>query len=724
MQRDEFLQTYCSHLNMQQREAVLTTEGPVLLLAVPGSGKTTVLVTRLGYMLYSCGIPAENILTLTYTVAATGDMERRFRSVFGEQITEMPEFRTINGICAKVIAQYGRMVGKTPFELITDEKKLAGMVAEIYMKRLNEYPTESDIRMVRGLITYAKNMMLNSEEIKALEKEAKLPLLDIYKEYNAMLKSRSLIDYDDQMIYAYMLLKKIPDLLQYYRNIYRYICVDEAQDTSKIQHAIISMLAGASGNLFMVGDEDQSIYGFRAAYPEALLHFEQDHPGAKVLLMETNYRSNAKIVLTADEFIQHNKQRHAKHMMPSKEAAEDITCIHVNTPGAQHAYLAKVAADSAERCAILYRDNESVIPLVDLLERQGATYRLKNADMTFFTHRVVSDLTNIMKFALEPDNSELFMQIYYKLKFYLKKTQAMQLCDLAKELEVPILEALERDTEITANTLRSCKGMRSNLHRLKDDTPAVALDRILGQMGYGEFLEKNDLGENKVRILKMLAMREKTVEDFLDRLSALQTVIRENERGSGQFILSTIHSSKGLEYDNVYLIDVCDGIFPDQVVKDYKKATEEEIRHYEEERRLFYVAMTRAKQRLYVFHQNGVKASFLKEIGMKQDDAPGASAGAKKSTGAKSTGQKPMPKSAYGKPKTAYGAQRTASFKAPRIREGDRVIQHRYGCGTIIAMNYTESGDLCSFAVLHDSGDTRNYAYPLAFQKGIRLLEQ
>ena len=286
MDFDTFIDKFPIQLNNQQREAVQAVNGPVLLLAVPGSGKTTVLVTRLGYMVYCCKIHPSNVLTLTYTVAATNDMRERFSRFFGEELGGKLEFRTINSICAGVIKEYGRRIGKAPYELESDEKVLLGILSSLYQKFENEYPTESDLKGIKTWITYIKNMMLSDEEIKKLEKDAGCHLLDIYKGYCNELRNRSCMDYDDQMVYAYKLLKSSPQLLEYYQNMFPYICVDEAQDTSKIQHEIIALLASKTENLFMVGDEDQSIYGFRAAYPEALLSFEKNHPNAKILLME------------------------------------------------------------------------------------------------------------------------------------------------------------------------------------------------------------------------------------------------------------------------------------------------------------------------------------------------------------------------------------------------------------------------------------------------------
>ena len=209
--------------------------------------------------------------------------------------------------------------------------------------------------------------------------------------------------------------------------MYPYICVDEAQDTSKIQHAIIALLTDKAQNIFMVGDEDQSIYGFRAAYPKALLSFEKNYPDAKVLLMEENFRSNADIVTAADQFIQKNTMRHAKHMTAGNSCKGKVRQIDLNSRMAQYTYLLKVAEECRDQTAVLYRDNECALPLIDLLERNNVPYRMRNAELTFFSHRVVVDITNIINFALNPKDTDIFLKIYYKLSMYIKKQDAIEI---------------------------------------------------------------------------------------------------------------------------------------------------------------------------------------------------------------------------------------------------------------------------------------------------------
>ena len=625
MEWKEFETTFSVKLNQQQKEAVQSTKGPVLLLAVPGSGKTTVLVTRLGYMIYCKNIPPERILTVTYTVAATKDMSERFAVRFGEDMAKRLEFRTINGICAMIIQYYGRRIGKTPFELVKDEKATTGMLIKICQDHGMGYPTESDLKNVRTLLTYIKNMMLNEEELQKLEEESDIRIAGIYREYCRQMREQKLMDYDDQMLYAYNMLRKDPGVLAYFQNRYPYICVDEAQDTSKIQHAIIALLAAGTGNLFMVGDEDQSIYGFRAAYPEALLSFEKKHPGAKVLLMEENFRSNAKIVEAADKFIQKNTLRHEKHMRAAREAGADIREISLKSRKAQYVYLMKAAQEcttgmagmsgseehrgradaSVTETAVLYRDNECAIPLIDLLERKNIPYRMRNADLSFFTHRTVLDVQNIIRFAMDSKDTELFMQIYYRLKLFFNKKDALRYAQISQEKDMEVLDAALKYGNLEKYQEDNIRNLKRQMVRILNMPGDEAVNQILTYMGYQDYLKKMGMNANKLETVKLIGSRVESPEKLLERLEELRTIIQEKVSDKDcPFILSTMHASKGLEYDTVYLLDVMDGILPEKVLANPRTASKEELETYEEERRLFYVGVTRAKNQLNVFTTN------------------------------------------------------------------------------------------------------------------------
>lgn len=626
---DRFYNKLHIQLNQQQLAAIRSVNGPVLLLAVPGSGKTTVLVTRLGYMVYCAGIPPENILILTYTVAAARDMSNRFGAYFGDGLKDRMEFRTINGICARIIQHFGRLKGETPFSLVTDNEAITKTLSDIFRRTENSYATESDLKGIRGLITYIKNMMLTDDEIRQLDEEAEFKISEIYKEYRRELRIQSQMDYDDQMVYAYNILKRSPETLQFFQDKFSYICVDEAQDTSKIQYEIIRLLAGSRDNLFMVGDEDQSIYGFRAAYPDALLSFEKDHPAARVLLMEENFRSDGKIVAAADRFIQKNTLRHKKCMVATRAAGMEVQKITLKGRYDQYLYLAKMAEECQVQTAVLYRNNESALPLIDLLERRGIPYHVRHMELTFFTHRIVQDIRNIICFAMNPKDTELFFQIYYKVSTYINKQDAIRICEISRRENRDVLESAVQYEQLPERTRKNCKLIKTHFKCLLSDHIDGVINRIVYYMGYGDYLDRVGVNDSKLFILKAIAKNENSPQRILERLDELQEILRGGQDrqpnvlpadgGAGSLpnpvpvILSTIHSSKGLEYDHVYLLDVVDGVFPETVPKNLKTMDKVERETYEEERRLFYVGITRAKSKLSIFKLDQ-KSAFCQEL--------------------------------------------------------------------------------------------------------------
>ncbi|MBR2001142.1 MAG: ATP-dependent helicase [Firmicutes bacterium] len=622
---EQFKKQFHISLNPQQEQAVQATEGPVLLLAVPGSGKTTVLVTRLGYMVLSKNIDPAQILTMTYTVAATADIRRRCSALFGEDLASQLEFRTINGISVRVIQYYERLLGRKAFSLITEEGQISNILGEVYRRIAHDFPTESVIKTLRTHITYAKNMMLTDQEIDALKPDG-MDFGSMYREYCKILKEEGWMDYDDQMVYAYRMLRSYPEILNHFQNQYQYFCVDEAQDTSKIQHEIIRLLASRSKNLFMVGDEDQSIYGFRAAYPEALMEFSKLYPNAKTLLMEQNYRSTPEIVTTANKFIQRNKNRHPKNMITTNAPGTEITAIPVFDRRGQYDWILRevqrmgseaVAEEGAVskpvELAVLYRDNDSALPLIDSLNRLGIGYRCRQIDSTFFSHRVVRDLTDIMKFALDPSDGELFMNIYYKLGAGISKALAEQAVHIASKLGESIWDVLIDSHAPSAWTKKQCRSLRTHCENMVDEPANKAVYRIVHFMGYGDYMDDRGMDDNKAHILEVLGMSEPNSRRLLERLNELADIVKLGSTDkTAPLVLSTIHSSKGLEYDRVILLDVVDGVFP----KVEPIQTPESLSAMEEERRLFYVAMTRARRELslFQFKRDDLTSSFFDAI--------------------------------------------------------------------------------------------------------------
>lgn len=608
-------------LDSQQCAAVEATDGPVLLLAVPGSGKTTTLIARLGYLVYGKGVNAANILTCTYTVAATNEMRERFRTKFGDEYADQMEFRTINGICARIISLYEKQ-GHTAFELVADDSRRYAIMREVWMADGHAFPAESDLRMMSTAITYVKNQMLTDDEADSVSfntSEGNVSIGPIYRSYKQAMRRNQWMDYDDQMVYALTILKKCPAILQQLQTRYQYFCVDEAQDTSKIQHEVIATLASKSRNIMMVGDEDQSIYGFRAACPQALMDFERNWPGAKVLLMEQNYRSTPQIVEAADIFIKQNKTRRDKNMRAHQSAGGEIIIQPCASRLKQYAQLANMAEEAnaeQKQTAILYRNNDTALPIIDELNRRGIEYRAKGVDGLFFTSKIVSDVKDFFQLAKNPDDKTAFLHLYYKMGLYMKRTTA-NLNVGGNGQNVFDAYAQIADEKLVPRHLK--KTLQARKAQMKSvaakNNPSYAIRMFAGEMGYENYLYDNGIDSFRLDILRMLAEKEKTMDSFLARLDTLQQIVKEGGKSKTAYCtLSTIHSSKGLEYRRVVLADVVDGVLPADVSS---KGKAERLNAEEEERRLFYVGITRAKEELVVMAVNGEESAYVRELNRK-----------------------------------------------------------------------------------------------------------
>lgn len=601
MNYNEFLKEYdLTHLDAQQQEAVRATDGPILLLAVPGSGKTTTLIARLGYLVIGKGVSPETILTMTYTVAATGEMKDRFAKKFGFQYADKMNFKTINAVCASIIRSY-EWYGHKAFKLVSDEGEISKILTGIWLNVCKKYPTESDIKELRMKITYVKNQMVPKKELDSVtvsSSDGTISIKELYEEYVRFMRDSSLMDFDDQLVFSYQILKKNPKILKRFQDKYQYICVDEAQDTSFIQHRIIQMLAEKSRNIFMVGDEDQSIYGFRAAYPKALLEFERTWKDAKVLFIETNYRSTPEIVGTSMDFIRQNKKRRDKKMKAFNPSGAKIDILWAKNRIQQFDMIADIAHDATEPVTFLYRNNDTALPIIDTLDRSGIPYKVRAVDSLFFTNIIYRDVMCIFRLALNPSDGEAFMQIYYKLGLYVKKAVAEE----AVAMGGNILFGLKN--QVGKYTKGKLDSIIADFKKIPNLAPANAIDLIY-EMGYGDYLEQHGIDSFRLNIMRTLGVREKTIPEFIKRLEYLQKVIRAGSKtDNAKVLLSTIHSAKGLEYDNVVLVDVADGVFPSN-----SKDTD-----IEEEKRLFYVAMTRARKKLCIFAFREEESEFTEYV--------------------------------------------------------------------------------------------------------------
>ncbi|MBE6622256.1 MAG: ATP-dependent helicase [Ruminococcaceae bacterium] len=594
----QYKTTYNLTLSPEQDLACQTVNGHVLLLAVPGSGKTTAVIARLGYMVKGLGIDPSSILAVTYSVAGAKEMQKRYEALFGSRDVEI---RTINGFCAALIHRYERVKGREAFRLLDKESDVSLILRGI-LADTGGYPTENEIRDVRTAITYCRNSMLTEEEIKDKIKIEGRDFLDIYRRYRSYKTENRLMDYDDQLAYGYKILCTCPEVNACYTDRFRYLCVDEAQDTSKIQHLILRKAAEKHGNLFMVGDEDQSIYGFRAAYPEGLLEFDTVYPDAKVLSIGQNYRSTRTIVEAAGRFIALNRDRRAadKAMTTANEAGEPI--LHTVLPDRKRLpdHIRRVATTMEGSTAVLSRLNDSLLPLIDVLSENGIPYRVRGNDGLFFSHYIVTDIAAILRFAADPFDGELFRQLYYKFSCGMSRAD----CESAlRENRGPdMLSYPEYIAETMFYPERLRKRMRrlaGVLYRINRADTYEAIRLILSDSGYGTYLSHRTKDTTKTAVLLAIADRHRTRKSFFDRLVTLEEEVKRGAVSREGILLTTIHSAKGMEFDRVLLCDCENGVLPSVTAPANGTAyTAEEQATVEEERRLFYVGITRAKKRL------------------------------------------------------------------------------------------------------------------------------
>lgn len=608
-----FKTSFMVDLNKQQERAIQSVEGSVLLLAVPGSGKTTVLIDRLGYMVYVKNVKPDDILAITYNTRAAKEMQQRFTIKYGAEFAKKIDFRTINSLANWIYNDYCISTGH-PTRKMIEGKEQRALFGKIYQQfNEDEYASDSDILQFGTYVSYTKNMMLGEDEVAEFD-ENYPQFSAMYAEYQKWLDDNSRMDFDDQMVYAYSILTKRPKYFIKWNHKYKYICVDEAQDTSKIQHCIIGLLA-KDNNLFMVGDEDQSIYGFRAAYPKALLNFRVDYKNPYILRMERNYRSTPQIVQKAQLFISQNKGRYEKNMFSEREDGEPVSLIHVPSQEEQYNRVLDIARSEPSDTAILFRDNESSVVLVDLFKRNGIDFNLKKPEANFFEHKTVRDIVAYLSLSINDHDIDSFQQICNKGILYLKNQQKDYAVKACKYRKISVFDAVDEQMQYVKQSLKGrAKEFRRVFKAIALQNTETAITTIMEE-GYESYLEEKHYESGKVRTLLMLAKQEPDKQKFLQRLIELETIMGQeiSAKTPEHVTLSTIHSSKGLEYDSVYLIDVFDGRFP-TTKKDLLSRSKDSANAEQEERRLFYVGITRAKNHLTLFSIDSYHSAYIDEL--------------------------------------------------------------------------------------------------------------
>ena len=572
-------------LSPQQRAAVEQTDGPGLLVATPGSGKTTVIVCRTACLLRVRGVPASRILTLTFGKQSQLDMDRRFAALFPE--LPKPRFSTIHALCLDILRTYSELSGREMFQLRQD---CTALVRRLLAEQLHGYVDEETLQSALSGLDRVCNTLQPPE--RCARPDDGFDLKKLHEDYRRAKRESRVMDFGDLLTFAHRALTVVPPLLQRYRDAYDYIQIDEAQDTSPIQQRICDLLAGPGGNLFLVGDEDQSIYGFRGAAPDYLMDFEHTHPGARVLYMETNYRSCPEVVAAGSRIIQYNANRRQKRMTAAQPDRGVVESCPLRDWSAQGAEIARRARElpPGRTLGVLCRNNDSLPALCDALQRAGVPFTVSRKDgkPALFTHYALRNLRSLIRLSFNPCDGEAFYDLRNRIRRDIPPYIAKQVRDsgenvfeqLADRLRLAgsDLAALERK----ARQVAAYKSMRAY--------PAVCA------MVEDFHLDNHGAARGKTDALMTLAMDAETLDHFTARLDELELLFDADPPRGGSVFLTTIHAAKGLEYDEVILADVRRGILP----ADEADGTPEERAALEEETRLMYVAVTRARSRCTV----------------------------------------------------------------------------------------------------------------------------
>lgn len=606
---ERFKCKYGISLNKQQERALISLEGSVMVLAVPGSGKTMVLVDRIGYMVKEKKIKPESILVLAFTKTAVEEIKERCSRQFG--IKDGITIKTINSLCLEIYKHFCKKQNKKVKDII-DEKKRKSILREAFREHNNgRYPSQSELAELEIAISYIKNMLIDIE--KSYEEYAINNLDKICKTYEKKLKESGKMDYADQLSAVNWILNdsKTAGYFRYWNRKFKYICVDEAQDISKIQHCIIRRLAEGN-NIFMVGDEDQSIYGFRGAYPQALLNFRSDYKNPFIIRMETNYRSTEQIVNVAKKIITQNRGRYNKKMVSAVGTGSEVNIINVKSRKEQFDVLLEAARNCTKctkKTAFLYRDDESAVALVNLLLKNNIPFSISKSKMDFFNMKVVKDALDFFKLIKNNNDINAFKNLGYKCGLGLSQKKINEIVSICEASERSVRQVISEKPYYNERIQQ----FFINIENLNSATPSNIITAFKYNI-YCSYAEFSEVNTSPFEVLDIIADGKKSIDEFVENIKNLKSFYKkEGCNLRSDIILSTIHSSKGEEYDSVYLFDIYSGRFP-KAKKSTIHRLKDDLNEEQEERRLFYVGLSRAKTELNVLRIEGKESPFIDEM--------------------------------------------------------------------------------------------------------------
>ena len=670
------LKRYFSRMNDMQQEAVFTVNGPVLVLAGAGSGKTTVIVNRIANMInfgnayfdtsrqgndddtaflkeYAEGrtddfdtlrdivavdpIRPWNILAITFTNKAAGELKERLSAMLGDEALNI-HASTFHSACVRILRSEIEALGYGRDFTIYDSDDSQRMIKNV-MGELDVSEKQLAPKAVLSEISFAKDKMITPAELRADAGQdyRKKMISKLYALYQERMRAANAVDFDDILVLTVELFEKFPEVLEKYRNRFKYIMVDEYQDTNHVQFRLVSLLSGGHKNLCVVGDDDQSIYKFRGANIENILGFEEQFEGAKVIRLEQNYRSTQTILNAANSVISNNNGRKPKTLWTAGEQGDKVYWYKAVDETDEAKFVADTILASYKETgrysdnAVLYRMNAQSNSIERMLVKCGIPYRVYGG-MRFYDRKEIKDVTSYLSFINNHNDMLRFRRIINEPKRGIGDSTLTVIEDISRDLKISPFEVLKNCEEYAplskkVTALRSAYQMFEFLTEKSEELPLDEfLDVLLDKTGYLDSLKALENAETKIENVQELRTsmaqymeqaEEPTLGGFLEEV-ALYTEADRDDGSGDKVTLMTIHSAKGLEYNNIFVVGMDDGIFPSSRSFD----SEDDM---EEERRLAYVAITRAKKRLYLTNasqrmifgqtQRNVTSRFMREIG-------------------------------------------------------------------------------------------------------------
>jgi DNA helicase II / ATP-dependent DNA helicase PcrA len=605
---------YLADLNPAQREAVLATEGPVLVVAGAGSGKTRVLTHRIAHLVAACGVKPQEILAITFTNKAAGEMRERLEDILGEIAPRMWVL-TFHSACGRILRREAPRLGYRSNFTIYDQADQVRLVKQC-LEELERDPKRFVPRGIHAQISMAKNQLIGPDEYKArVASFYDQTVADTYALYQRRLHSSNAVDFDDLLMLTVEVLERFPEALARWQKAFRYVLVDEYQDTNHAQYRLLQLLAGEHRNVFAVGDPDQSIYAFRGADIRNILEFERDFGGARLIALEQNYRSTNSILRTANAVISHNRERKPKNLWSELGEGDPVRVVEVEDEHAEARFVAAEIASLIEEgyagseLAVFYRTNAQSRVLEDVLVRQEIAYQVIGGPK-FYERAEIKDAIAYLQVIDNAFDAVSLTRIANRPRRGIGDASLARLRAFADAQGLSVWECLERADEagVGAAPLKAVERFRTLLQSLMAGALELSvpelLERVLERSGYLESLEAERTVEAQGRIENLLELvgvareyqeqaGDPSLSEFLQQISLYSD--QDELQGERSLVtLMTLHNAKGLEFRAVFLIGMEEGVFP------HSRSLEEQ--GLEEERRLAYVGLTRAKERLTLTH--------------------------------------------------------------------------------------------------------------------------